>query len=220
MSHCQAGALETSAATLSAAVPKPERVPDLDARRASQRQLLQERVAGTIVAAAAELLATRGTDTNMSDVAAAAGMARATVYRYFPTREALLDRVAEVAITDAGARLAEARPDSVHPEEGLVRAVRAFFDVGDYFIVLARERVRVDPKRREKLIEEPLRRVFSRGQKMRVFRKDVPPDLLAAALLSLVEAVASRSPALGRDDAVERVATVFLDGIRRAEPAR
>lgn len=176
-------------------------------------------MSGAIVAAAAELLANRAEAASMADVAAAAGLARATVYRYFPTREALLDRVAEVAIADAGARLEEARLDSVAPAEAVARAVRAFFDVGDYFIVLARERVRVDAARRERLIEQPLRRMFARGQKKRVFRGDVPPEWLASALLSLVEAVSSQGPALGRDDTVDRVAGLFLDGIR-ARPRR
>ena len=214
MSHHRSLAGETPPATLSRAVPKPERVPDLETRRTSQRHLLQERVSGAIVAAAAELLANKAAAASMADVAAAAGMARATVYRYFPTREALLDRVAEVAITDAGARLEEARLDAVSPEEAVARAVRAFFDVGDYFIVLARERVRVDSERRKRLIEEPLRQLFGRGQRKRVFRGDLPPELLASALLSMVEAVSSQAPALGRDDTVDRVAGLFLDGIR------
>ena len=200
------------------AVAKPDLVSDLQTRRPSQGHPLQERVSSAIVAAAAELLARRQGATHMSDVAAAAGMARATVYRYFPTREALLDRVAEVAMTDAGARLAEARLDSVAPEEGLARAVRALLDVGDYFVVLARERVRVEPARREMLIEEPLRHLFMRGQKARVFRSHVPPEWLARALLSVVEAVASRPQSAGRDDMVDRVSELFLDGIRRATP--
>jgi AcrR family transcriptional regulator len=198
-------------------MPSSEPIRDLEARRASQRQLLQERVTSSIIAAAAELLATRGSSTSMADVAAAAGMARATVYRYFPTRETLLEHVAEVAVSDAGARLADARLASVPPEEALVRAVRAFFDVGDHFIVLARERVHVDEERRKEIIDDPLRRLFMRGQKSGVFRNDVPPEWLARALVGIVEAVASTAPGvLGRDDTVDRVSSVFLDGIRRA----
>jgi TetR/AcrR family transcriptional repressor of mexCD-oprJ operon len=209
-----------TAASLPSGLPRPEPVDDLEARRASQRQLLQERVTNAIVAAAAELLATREGTTSMVDVAAAAGMARATVYRYFPTREALLERVAEIAVTDAGDRLADAQLSSVPPEQGLVRAVRAFFDVGDYFIVLARERVQVDEERRKRLLDDPLRRLFTRGQKAGVFRNDVPPEWLARALVALVEAVASTSPrVVGRDDTVDRVSSVFMDGIRRARSA-
>jgi TetR/AcrR family transcriptional regulator, mexCD-oprJ operon repressor len=218
MSHAQELPTETPD-SLPEGLPSPEPIGDLGVRRASQRQLLQDRVTAAIVAAAAELLATRGS-TSMADVAAAAGMARATVYRYFPTREALLERVADVAVTDAGARLAEARLGSVPPEEGLVRAIRAFFDVGDHFIVLARERVHVDEDRRKQIVDDPLRKLFARGQRSGVFRNDVPPEWLARALVGIVEAVASTSPGvIGRDDTVARVSSVFLEGIRRAPPS-
>src|SRR3954463_15478958 len=52
------------------------------------RQPLQERVGAAILAGAAEALAADG-DASMSAIARASGVARATVYRYFPSREAL-----------------------------------------------------------------------------------------------------------------------------------
>ena len=79
----------------------------------------------------------------MNDVAEAAGVARATVYRYFPNREALLDELARAAVSDVEARLASARIDEVAPEEGIARAVRALVDVGDSFVLLARERAAI-----------------------------------------------------------------------------
>ena len=81
----------------------------------------------------------------MNDVAAAAGVARATVYRYFPNRQALLDELAQAAVSDVEARLASARIDEVAPEEGIARAVRALVDVGDSFVLLARERRALRP---------------------------------------------------------------------------
>ena len=88
----------------------------------SQRQTtLHARVSAAILEAAAAVLAERGEQASMADVAAAAGMARATVYRYFPNRDALLEALGGLAVEDA---IAEAPWDG-HPNvrEGLERAM-------------------------------------------------------------------------------------------------
>src|ERR671923_2381670 len=97
------------------------------------RSGLRERVASAIVEAAAAVFAERGDAANMSDVASAASVARATVYRYFPSREALLEALGRVALDDAGERLRAARLDEVAVGDGLERAVRALVAVGDGF---------------------------------------------------------------------------------------
>jgi AcrR family transcriptional regulator len=78
----------------------------------------------------------------MTDVAAAAGVARATVYRYFPNRQALLDELALLALREIDDRLGSARLGEVPLKEGVTRVVRALVDVGDLFVILARERAR------------------------------------------------------------------------------
>ena len=59
---------------------------------------LRARVSSAILEAAATVLAERGEQASMADVAAAAGMARATVYRYFPNREALFEALGRLAV--------------------------------------------------------------------------------------------------------------------------
>src|ERR671932_1602508 len=113
---------------------RPDTTPIREPRRPADPSALRERVSAAILDAAAHVLAVRGRQASMTDVAAAAGVARATVYRYFPSRQALLEALAEVSVADAGARLASARIDEVPAEEGVRRATRALVEVGDYFL--------------------------------------------------------------------------------------
>src|ERR671938_1936113 len=119
----------------------PEPAPLHPPRR---RQALQERVTTAILEAAARVLATGGEQASMNDVAAAAGVARATLYRYFPSRQALLDELGRVAAEEAGARLAAARIEELAAEEGGRRAVGGVGEGGDPFTVVAREGVGPD----------------------------------------------------------------------------
>ena len=66
---------------------------------------LQERVSGVILEAAAHVFAVDGREASMGDIAGAAGVARATIYRYFASRSALLDELARLAVERAGERL-------------------------------------------------------------------------------------------------------------------
>ena len=166
------------------------------------RQALQQRVAAAILDGAARMFAVQGEQASMNDVAAAAGVARATVYRYFPNRQALLDELAQAAVSDADARLASARIDEVAPEEGIARAVRALVDVGDSFVLLARERVRSDPERFERGVTQPLRQLFERGQAAGDIRADIPSARLTESLIGLIVGRADVHPAArqgGRD---------------------
>jgi TetR/AcrR family transcriptional regulator, mexCD-oprJ operon repressor len=181
---------------------------------AAPRSTLQERVSAAILEAAAEVLASRGEVASMADVAAAAGVGRATVYRYFPSREALLDELADLALRTAGDRLLAAGLPKVSVEEGLARAVRVLVGVGDYFVVLARERVRPDPTQLEQRLSAPLRALLERGQETGVIRTDVPVSWLTDSLLSLVVSVLLARPALGEEDAVAVITGLFLDGCR------
>jgi AcrR family transcriptional regulator len=175
---------------------------------------LQQRVAAAILDAAADVLVVQGPAASMSDVAAAAGVARATLYRYFPSRDALLGELAELAVEDVGARLAAARLEEVHPEEGVRRSVRALVEVGNAFVVIARDRLRPPGKRFERALLAPLRALVARGQSSGELRDDVPAAWLAETLVALVVTVLSSPPVLGREDTIALTTSVFLDGSR------
>ena len=184
------------------------------------RPALQQRVAEAILDGAARLFASEGDHASMNEVAEAAGVARATVYRYFPNREALLDELAQTAVRDVDMRLASARIDAVPPEEGVERAVRALVDVGNLFVVLARERRRFGADRFERGLVEPMRLLIERGQASGDIRDDITAARLTESLIGLIIGMLTSTPALGREDMTATIAGLFLDGVRARGPRR
>jgi TetR/AcrR family transcriptional regulator, mexCD-oprJ operon repressor len=181
-----------------------------------RRAALQERVAAAIIEAAARVLASRGEQASMTDVANQAGLARATVYRYFPNRQALLDELGDASVRAAGERLASARIDEIPVGEGIMRAVRALVEAGDLFVVLARGVVRPDPEELERHVAGPLRRLVERGQASGEIRRDLPSGWLTGALAGIAVNVLSSPPAAGREDSVAAITSLFVDGARTA----
>src|SRR4051812_50167313 len=119
------------------------------------RQSLQQRVAEAILDGAARIFAQHGEQASMNDVAAAAGVARATVYRYFPNREALLDELARSAVGGVDARLGSGRIGEGAPEGGIARAVRALGGPGGGFVLFTRERPRPAPRQLQRRLPPP-----------------------------------------------------------------
>ena len=88
---------------------------------------------------------------------AAAGMARATVYRYFPNREALFEALGRLTVEQTGEQLEAGRLQDVAVPEAFERAVRALVAVGDFLVVVSRDNARPDPAEFEQRIALPLR---------------------------------------------------------------
>ena len=186
----------------------------------SPRPALQQRVAAAILDGAAHLLANGGEQASMNEVAEAAGVARATVYRYFPNREALLDELAQTAVRDVDTRLASARIDEVPPDEGIARAVRALVDVGNLFVVLTRERQRSGSEQFQRGLVDPLRQLVERGQASGDLRDDITGARLTESLIGLIVGMLTSTPPLGREDMTATITGLFIDGARARGPRR
>src|SRR5213596_305542 len=174
------------------------------------------RTTAAILDAAAHALSEHGRSANMADVAEAAGISRATLYRYYPDREALLDALAAQALADAGSRLADAGLERAPVEEAIERIVRALTAVGDRYAVLIREQVEADPDDIERLVAAPMRAVFARGIESGLLRQDLPAEVLlelfGGALVAALKL--TERGRLGLEEASAAAASVFLDGAR------
>jgi TetR/AcrR family transcriptional regulator, mexCD-oprJ operon repressor len=177
-----------------------------------RRQALQERVTDLILEGALRAFA-RTEDASMSDVAVEAGVARATVYRHFPSREALIDRLIQRAEGSASRALDADRIDDAPIEDAIRRTIRVLVDMGDEVVVLNNALA----TGRSRAITSRVRGVMQRGQEAGVIGRDIPAAWLSEALVSSVVAVMTSDVRCGREDTVEKLARLFLNGASTAD---
>jgi TetR/AcrR family transcriptional regulator, mexCD-oprJ operon repressor len=166
--------------------------------------------AAAITQAAARLMV-RYEDATVGAVAQATGVARGTIYRYFPTRQALLTAVLDQALLNADHRLTQANLAAVAVPDGLARAVRALVALGDDFLILVRQRLLTgeDVPAFSSVVA-----LLERGRQAGDLRSDLPLSCQVEALYALVQAClrASELAAAGQEDISATVLRLFLEG--------
>src|ERR1039457_3479866 len=200
---------------------------------------IHDRVAEAILDAAARLLVERGEQPSLADVAAAAGVARATLYRHFPTRERLLEALTAVALDATATGLAEAGLDAVPVPEGIARVTRVVAAGGSKYAAMidrhgsgyggAGEQQNGGGARGrgyggavEQQIGTMIRSLLQRAVHDGTFRSDLSVDELAYLFGQLLQAAAhmTAEQVAGVEKAAELVSTVFLHGTQnRTDPA-
>jgi TetR/AcrR family transcriptional repressor of mexCD-oprJ operon len=180
-------------------------------RRARSRK---DRTAVAILEAAARVLARQGRGATISQVAVEAGVGRATVYRYFATREQLVSALWDAALSEVDERLTAARLEKVPFEQGLTRVVRAIASVGERYAVLLGEQSREELERGREVIGARVFATLERGQRSGALRSDVPLELIAEMFGGIVLAGLRQAleQGLGIEEASGAVVSVFLSG--------
>jgi AcrR family transcriptional regulator len=169
-------------------------VPDTTSHHSSRRDV--ERNRSALLEAAADELS-RNPGASMIEIAHAASLTRATLYRHFGTREKLVEGLQEEALERAAAVLALARLEEGSAIEALHRVVQGLAELGARFRPLLVEGADLDPQFRERraAVLAPLHGVVRRGQEEGSLERDVPPEWVVAALTSMLAAGVRTIPA-------------------------
>lgn len=172
--------------------PKQPAVPRIDVER-HHRALLS---------AAADELA-RNPDSSMADVAQAANLTRATLYRHFSNRQALLTAIQAEALRRASETLIACRLDEGNALEVLGRVIGSLGKHGMRFrIILMRapdHNARFLTQRDQVLA--PLAEVVKRGQAEGDIRADLSPEWIVTAMASLLISAVRAAPTAKHSDA-------------------
>jgi TetR/AcrR family transcriptional regulator, mexCD-oprJ operon repressor len=173
---------------------------------------LHDHIAAAILDKAAGILAERREAASLAEIAEAAGVARSTLYRYFPSRDALLQALANGAEGEIQARIGEAQPDVLPVPEAIARLTRGLIAVGSKYIALAY----LWPKPAGSADEAglPLLRLFRRGIADGTLRDDLSAEALLGIYADLIEGAITRSASTraGVEETSAAVLAIFLNG--------
>jgi AcrR family transcriptional regulator len=168
---------------------------------------------GRLVAAARDAFTEHGVEASLDDIARRAEVGPGTLYRHFPTREALLAEVYRGDVDDLARqadRLAEERPpeealhswlllqlDYIKYKRGLGAAVKTMLGADSETLAWCRDTMRA-----------ALRQLLAGAQEVGAVR----PDVDAADVLRLVHGVGLASESA--PDQADRLLSIILDGLR------
>ena len=143
----------------------------------------------TLLAAAAEEFV-RNPEASMADVAEAADLTRATLYRHFSNRQELLMAIQAEALARATEALAACRLEDGSALEALQRAIDSLSSHGARFrgVLMQAPDLNPDFLRQRAQVLAPLVGVIKRGQAEGYIRSDLSPDWIVTALASLLVA--------------------------------
>lgn len=174
---------------------------------------MTERTRQAILDAAARVLS-RKPDAAMNDIAEEARVGRATLYRHFPTREALVRGVQDEGVTELLDALASADLATLPADRAIARITHVFLRTGaKYAAVVSRDDEHTEHPPHERAMA-PVREAVERGIRSGELRADLPDGALFAMYDALVgrALVLTVTGQLTPEQAADAAVDVFIQG--------
>lgn len=154
----------------------------------------------------------------MNDVAAHAGVGRATLYRHFPSRDDLMTAIRVQAGEEAIAAVDSCPLDEGSAVECIECIVRAVIELGDRYRFISNWRTKEHRQPRER-ITAALTAAIERGQQRGEITRSVPVEWAVLAIRSLIlAAIEELSGGRMSDRDAERLVTRIV--VQGLSPAR
>ena len=168
-------------------------------------------------------------DVTMADIAAKAGVARATVFNHFPSKDSLVEAITGDVFAYFVGMLSEALSDEITPTPTLILTLFRHMGAGieqyygfyqGVFREIARMQVKLDDEssaaRARATALDRMATLLARGQKRGELRSDVSATDLAEALDCLSNGTITQWLFSAQSDSLkermERVASLFIEG--------
>ena len=170
-----------------------------------------------IIQTAFQVLGEQGVDAGMVDIAKAAGFGVGTVYRNFPSKEALVNALIEERLQQAMNALDIVEAKHMDAWEALVKLIRSIMDRQFENRVLSQffgGRIQGSPELQEKreAVYMRFQRLMEQAKRDGKLRRDVAVSDLRVAMVSISHLASNDSPVAQR--LVARQVEIILDGLR------
>ncbi len=188
----------------------------------SRTPLLRESGRSAILDRAASVLSEGGLSMSMSEVAGAVGVGRATLYRYFPTRQALLDSIYSEAMDELAEVILSTKRSGLSTRDSLARIARAVLAKAGVAFLLMRERVVLDKAAVEEGFIGPLSSMIEKAEQHDVFREGISSRAITFYFLGLLRSgiVLVAEGTSNVEEATANVISLLFDGIAGNVKAR
>ncbi len=151
-----------------------------------EESLLKKTSKTAILKAVAAVITDDGLSLSMGELAEKAGVGRATLYRYFPNRNQLLESIRDMALEEISDVITKTAASNLKTREALAQISRSILNKAELGVLFIREKVVMDQPLIERLLLSPIDQLFIEAQNDKVITSSVKPRTLTTYFLGLL----------------------------------
>lgn len=148
--------------------------------------LIRKSSKSAIISTIASILTESGLDMSMAELAEKAGIGRATLYRYFPNRQILLEYIRDYALQELSEVITDTISSAMEIKEALASISRATLAQSEIGLLLMREKVIIDQTTLETTLFAPLDNIIEKAVAQGLLTSNIPVRTLTYYFAGLI----------------------------------